>query len=71
MYRVGICDDDKILCSLLEKQIQALSADIAVGFETEVWYSGESLCDYLKQGGHIDILFLDIELEANKIAKLL
>lgn len=21
MYRVGICDDDKILCSLLEEQI--------------------------------------------------
>jgi len=62
MYRVGICDDDKILCSLLEKQIQALSADIAVGFETEVWYSGESLERDLKKGIGLDILFLDIEL---------
>ncbi len=62
MYRVGICDDDKILCSLLEKQIQALSADIAVGFETEVWYSGESLERDLKKGLGLDILFLDIEL---------
>lgn len=62
MYRVGICDDDKILCSLLEKQIQALSADIAVGFETEVWYSGESLERDLKKGLGLDILFLDIEM---------
>ncbi len=62
MYRVGICDDDKILCSLLEKQIQALSADIAVRFETEVWYSGESLERDLKKGLGLDILFLDIEL---------
>ena len=62
MYRVGICDDDKVLCSLLEKQIQALSADIAVGFETEVWYSGESLERDLKKGIGLDILFLDIEL---------
>lgn len=62
MYRVGICDDDKILCSLLEKQIQTLSADIAVRFETEVWYSGESLERDLKKGLGLDILFLDIEL---------
>ena len=62
MYRVGRCDYDKILCSLLEKQIQALSADIAVGFETEVWYSGESLERDLKKGLGLDILFLDIEL---------
>jgi DNA-binding LytR/AlgR family response regulator len=62
MYRVGICDDDKILCSLLEEQIQGLSAEFLVKFEIEVWYSGESLeCD-LKKGVELDILFLDIEL---------
>ena len=50
MYRVGICDDDKILCSLLEEEIQRLSAEFSVKFEIEVWYSGESLeCD-LKKG---------------------
>ncbi len=62
MYRIGICDDDKILCSLLEEQLQKLSADMLVKFEIEVWYSGESLeCD-LKKGTELDILFLDIEL---------
>ncbi len=62
MYRVGICDDDKILCSLLEEQIQGLSAELLVKFEIEVWYSGEGLeCD-LKKGVELDILFLDIEL---------
>ena len=62
MYRVGICDDDKILCSLLEEQIQELSSDISVTFEIEVWYSGESLERDLKKGVGLDILFLDIEL---------
>ena len=33
MYRVGICDDDKVLCSLLEEQIQGLSAEFSVKFE--------------------------------------
>ncbi len=62
MYRVGICDDDRILCSLLEEQILGLSAEFLVKFEIEVWYSGESLeCD-LKKGIGLDILFLDIEL---------
>ncbi|MCI9305314.1 MAG: response regulator transcription factor [Lachnospiraceae bacterium] len=62
MYRIGICDDDKIFCSLLEEQIQGLSAEFLVKFDIEVWYSGESLeCDF-KKGGGLDILFLDIEL---------
>ena len=62
MYRVGICDDDKILCSLLEEQIQELSAEFLVKFEIEVWYCGESLERDLKKGVTLDILFLDIEL---------
>ena len=62
MYRVGICDDDTILCSLLEEQIQALFVEISTGFEIEVWYDGESLENDLKKGIGLDILFLDIEL---------
>ena len=49
MYRVGICDDDKVLCSLLEEQIQGLSAEFSIKFEIEVWYSGESLESDLKK----------------------
>lgn len=30
--------------------------------DTKIWYTGEALCQYLEQGGHLDILFLDIEL---------
>lgn len=69
MYRVGICDDDKVLCSLLEEQIQGLSAEFSIKFEIEVWYSGESLESDLKKGVGLDILFLDIELlQKNGIA---
>lgn len=62
MYRIGICDDDKILCSLLEEQLQRLSADSSAAFDIEVWYSGESLENDLKKGTGLDLLFLDIEL---------
>lgn len=62
MYRIGICDDDKILCASLEEQLLALSPELAERLETEVWYSGESLEGDLKKGAELDLLFLDIEL---------
>lgn len=62
MYRIGICDDDKVLCAQLEEQMYALSAELSVKFEIEVWYSGESLERDLQKGIRPDLLFLDIEL---------
>lgn len=62
MYHIGICDDGKNICSSLEEMILGYTKEKGVSAEVKVWYSGESLCDYLKQGGHVDILFLDIEL---------
>lgn len=62
MYRIGICDDDKVLCSVLEEQIMELSKELAVKAEIEVWYSGESIQNDLKKGLEMDLLFLDIEL---------
>ena len=69
MYKIGICDDDKILCSVLEEQIYELSKRIEIKVEVEVWYSGESIQNDLKKGIELDLLFLDIELvQKNGIA---
>lgn len=62
MYRIGICDDDKILCADLEEQLYALSKEMALKVEIDVWYSGESIQDDLQKGIELDLLFLDIEL---------
>ena len=62
MYRIGICDDDKILCSALEEQIYELSKELAIKIEIDVWYSGESIENDLKKGIELDLLFLDIEM---------
>ena len=43
MYKIGICDDDKILCPVLEEQIYGLSKELGMKVEIEVWYSGESI----------------------------
>lgn len=62
MYRVGICDDGINMCALLEEMILKYAKSTNTLVETMVWYTGEILWDYLKQGNQLDILFLDIEL---------
>lgn len=62
MYRIGICDDDKELCSGLEEQIYHIAKELPVKVDVEVWYSGESILNDLGNGTQLDLIFLDIEL---------
>ncbi|MGN0386657.1 MAG: LytR/AlgR family response regulator transcription factor [Lachnospiraceae bacterium] len=62
MYNIGICDDGKNTCAFLEEMILEYAEKRGIKIDIEVWYSGETLCKYLEQKGHLDILFLDIEL---------
>ena len=69
MYRIGICDDDKELCSGLEEQIYRVAGELSVKAEVEVWYSGEGILRDLQKGIQLDMIFLDIELiQKNGIA---
>ena len=60
MFHIGICDDGKEVCAELEDMIYKLGKKHGVGLETSVWFSGESLCDFLKRENTLDMLFLDI-----------
>ena len=62
MYNIGICDDGKNTCAALEEMALSYAQQKKIDMDTKVWYTGEELCQYLEQGGHLDILFLDIEL---------
>lgn len=62
MYRIGICDDDKELCSGLEEQLYRIAKELSVKLEVEAWYSGEGILKDLGNGTQLDLLFLDIEL---------
>ncbi|MFG6356200.1 MAG: LytTR family DNA-binding domain-containing protein [Acetatifactor sp.] len=61
-YNVGICDDGKNICASLEEMVLRYAQKSKHKMDVGVWYTGEELCRYLEQGGHLDILFLDIEL---------
>ena len=62
MYCIGICDDGKNICAELEKMVLQYGQDRNVKLETELWYTGEEVCQYLRDRHPLDILFLDIEL---------
>lgn len=62
MYKIGICDDGKNVCSSIEDMLLQYAKINGKKLDVEVWYSGEGLCSYLVQKNQLDILFLDIEL---------
>lgn len=62
MYNIGICDDGENVCASIENMLLQYAAERNVRVDINVWYSGESLRNYLASSGYLDILFLDIEL---------
>lgn len=62
MYMIGICDDGENICIAIEKMLLQYAKERNIRVDTNVWYSGEGLRQYLEAGNHLDILFLDIEL---------
>ena len=62
MYNIGICDDGQNVCTYIENMLLRYAEIKTVQIGVQVWYTGEGLKDYLAQGNHLDILFLDIEL---------
>ncbi|MGD9568292.1 MAG: LytR/AlgR family response regulator transcription factor [Sedimentibacter sp.] len=62
MLRIAICDDEKVICQQLEDILCEISENIHQEIETEVYYSGEELCNFLYNGNSYNIIFLDIEL---------
>lgn len=63
MYSVGICDDDKELCSQLENITLGHLKKKYIQHQIEVFYSGADMYMELERGAYFDLIFLDIEME--------
>lgn len=63
MIRAAICDDENNVCSAIEKMLFKAAFELNFQIQTDVYYSGERLCEQLEAGEYYDIIFLDIELE--------
>lgn len=62
MFYIGICDDEKGTCAHLENMLYEYGAAHGMKMDVDVWHSGEALCEFLRKGNMLDLLFLDIEL---------
>ncbi|MCM1190196.1 MAG: LytTR family DNA-binding domain-containing protein [bacterium] len=62
MYNIGICDDGENICASIENMLIQCAKEMNIQMDTNIWYTGEGLKDYLEKGNPLDILFLDIEL---------
>lgn len=59
MYRVGVCDDERILARRLEQSLSELFAERGAAAEIALFLSGEEL---LKAAESLDLVFLDIDM---------
>lgn len=62
MFHIGICDDEKGTCAGLEDLLYEYGKRQGIKIDVNVWYTGESLCEFLQKENTVDLLFLDIEL---------
>lgn len=63
MLCIGICDDNRESCSILEKMLMHYGKERQLALDVHVWYTGEELCNFLEKGNDtLDALFLDINL---------
>lgn len=62
MLRIAICDDDKYLCSTIEKFIIDYEKSATIKIDVEVFYAGDDMLQFIKQEHDFDLIFLDIEL---------
>ena len=63
MFRIGICDDQRAICSQMERIILENQNTFVEQVEIDVFYSGERLVEFIKQEHDFDLVFLDIEME--------
>lgn len=62
MITIAICDDDKAVCSQIESILIDYDCRNGLKINADVFYTGESLLDYLNMGNSFDLIYLDIEM---------
>lgn len=63
MIRIAVVDDENILCSQIEQYLLKIAEELNIHFDIDVLYSGNELCQQLKQSIYYDVIFLDIEMD--------
>ncbi len=62
MLRIAVCDDDETICTSLERYITNACKSNYIESEIDLFSSGKTIKNHLRNGSSYNILFLDIEL---------
>ena len=63
MIRIAICDDEEIICSVIEKYLLLACSKLHIESEIDIFVTGSMLKNHLRNGNVYDIFFLDILLK--------
>lgn len=63
MIYIAICDDNNAICAQIENILLGYSRKKGIKVSLDVFYSGESLMNFISIGNNFDLIYLDIELE--------
>lgn len=63
MLEIAICDDDVETVAYIEKLIEDLSTNVNKEVNTEVFFDGGSLINYINRIKKYDLIYLDIEMK--------
>lgn len=63
MINIAICDDEKIFASEMEGYLFKYGLELNISINTDVFYDGEELAEYIEAGNIYDLIFLDIEMK--------
>lgn len=62
MLNIAICDDDIRLTSQMEGLVNQIANNYSIDKEVEIFWDGQELVRFIKDGLRFDIIFLDIEM---------
>ena len=62
MLEIAICDDEVGVAANIESRLQELCDEMFIEAETDIFYDGSTLVEYIKGGQRYDIIYLDIEM---------
>jgi DNA-binding LytR/AlgR family response regulator len=67
VIQIAICDDEKQICTQLEAMLADTLGKHGIKHEIDIFFSGEKLCNSMKNGARYDLIFLDIMYEGQEI----
>lgn len=63
MLEIAICDDEILVTGKIERMLENIAQKVMTEINTDVFYDGDTLVDYIKCGKRYDIIYLDIEMK--------